>query len=206
MRRYGLGADHEPWLVRHRSRSLLDRDHTTVRGLPVTTAARTILDLAHDRPIWRLEALLLAARQRGLLDMAQLVDQYERRPGLAGAAAFRAASRLLTEDDADSILERRARRALKQAGLDPSDAPHPVDCGQRTLHVDVAFPTERVGVECDGFAYHGPEESRAFEGDRHRWRLIQDAGWRLTWLTWTRLHRDEDDFVAEVRRKLAETP
>ncbi len=203
LRRYGLSAIDHPGLVRHRSRSLLDRDFTEVDGLPITTAARTIMDLAAAREVWRLEAMMLAARQRGLLDLDQLVDQYERRPGLHGAPAFRAASILLTQDGADSILERRARRILSDAGLHPSPAPHPVDCDGRTLHADIAFPDRLVAIECDGFAYHGPDAPQAFEGDRTRWGLLQDAGWQLVWLTWKRLHGHPAAFVAEVRRKLA---
>lgn len=204
VRPYGHGSKRPPGLIVHRSRHLAERDRTTVEGLVVTTAARTLMDIAADHPIWRLEAMMLAARQRGLLDLASLVDQYERRPGLVGARAFRAASRLLAEDGADSVLERRARRRLRAANLHPSAAPHPVRCENVTLHVDIAFPERRVGIECDGFAYHGPNEQDAFEFDRRRWGKLQDAGWRIVWLTWRRLHEHPASFIAEVRRKLAE--
>lgn len=204
VRPYGHGSKRPPGLMVHRSRHLGERDRTTVEGLVVTTASRTLMDIAGDHPIWQLEAMMLSARQRGLLDIASLVDQYERRPGLVGARAFRAASRLLAEDGADSVLERRARRTLHAANLHPTAAPHPVRCGDLTLHVDIAFPERRVGIECDGFAYHGPGARDAFEFDRRRWGRLQDTGWRIVWLTWRRLHEHPADFIAEVRRRLAE--
>lgn len=202
VRPYGRGSKAPPGVVVHRSRNLVDRDLAVVDGLTVTTASRTLMDIAQVHPIWQLEAMMLTARQRGMVDVASLVAQYERRPGLDGAGAFRAAATLLTEDGADSVLERRARRALRTANLHPTRAPHPVACGDITLHVDIAFPERQVGIECDGFAHHGPQERDAFERDRPRSRLLDDAGWRVIPLTWRQLHEDPAAFVDEVRRKL----
>lgn len=203
VRRYGKRADGRAGLVRHRSRAFDERDRTTAEGLPVTTAARTIMDLADRMRVWELEAMLLTARQRGLLDVNDVVEQHERRRGLRGSGRFLAAGRLLAEDGADSILERRARRVLVDAGLRPSSAPHPIACHDgRVRHVDIAFPDDRFGIECDGFASHDPGNDQVFERDRQRWRRMQEAGWRLTWLTWRRLHRDPGSLVDEVTRAL----
>lgn len=202
VRPYGRRADRVPGLVRHRSRVLHDRDITTSRGLPSTTAARTLIDVASTVPAWRLEAMMLAGRQRRLLTSSDLLDQHERRPGLPGARTYLRAATLVTADGADSILERRARRALVDHGHTPAPDPVPVVCGDLTLHLDIAFPEQRFGIECDGFATHGPGQKGAFEGDRGRWWMLQDAGWRITWLTWHRLHAEFASFLAEVHRAL----
>lgn len=198
---YGRRADPAPGLVQHRSRRLGPDDIARVDGLPVTTIPRTIMDLAAGMPTWRIEAMMLTARQRGGLDIEEVVHQHERRPGLHGARRYLAAARLLAEDGADSILERRTRQLVTEAGFSPSSGPHAVDCPGGVLHVDIAFPSHRFGIECDGFGPHGTR--RAFERDRERWRRLQQAGWRLTWVTWHLLHTDPTAVLAEVRTALA---
>lgn len=112
---------------RHRSRDLVDDDHPVVGNLAVTTAARTIVDVAGELPVWRLEAL------------------------------------------------------------------HP-------LGVDIVVVGMRVAIECDGRAYHTSDHT--FERDRRRWQLLKEAGWRIVWVTWRRLHETPHDVVAEVRREI----
>jgi hypothetical protein len=69
----------------HRPRVLEDDEVTTLRGLPITTPARTILDLAGAGVRGRgLETALDQAEQQRLLDFAELHEllaRYPRRPG-----------------------------------------------------------------------------------------------------------------------------
>jgi hypothetical protein len=69
----------------HRPRALHDDEVTTLRGLPITTPARTLLDLAAAglRPR-ALETALDQAEQERVLDFAELHEllaRYPRRPG-----------------------------------------------------------------------------------------------------------------------------
>lgn len=65
-------------------------------------------------------------------------------------------------------LKRRPRPAL--AGLVPQ---HPVD----RYRIDFALPDRKIGVELDGFTYHGSKD--AFNADRARQRNLELAGWRI---------------------------
>lgn len=186
--------------VRHRSRRLDDVDRTEVDGLRTTTAARAIMDVAARLPRWRLEALVLAARQRRLMTLDQLRDQVARRPTLHGVGRLRSALDTVGESGADSILEHRCRRLLVESDVPVSDGPIGVVTPGGRLLVDMVVG-DRVAVECDGFAYHSSR--RAFERDRQRWRLLREAGWSIVWVTWTRLHDDPVAVVDEVRRALA---
>lgn len=188
-------------VVRHRSRAMGPLDVVRVEGLVATTAARAIMDTAAGSPRWRVEARLLSARQRGLLTEREARRQQERRPQVAGAGRYRRALEVLAASDSDSILEHRTRRVLLDAGLEPTPAPHPVLAGGRTLVVDIAFPTHRLAIECDGYGFHSSRA--AFSTDRRRWGLLRDAGWTVVWTTWQRTHDEPGGLVAEVRRLLA---
>ena len=56
----------------HRSVTLTERDVTRVRGLPVTTVARTIIDLSRTLSRDELEELVHRADDRGLVDFRDL--------------------------------------------------------------------------------------------------------------------------------------
>lgn len=197
---YGVTVQPPHGVRRHRSRDLTDADRTMVENLPVTTAARTIVDVAGGLPVWRLEALLLAGRQRRLLTLDDAHQQIQRRRGLRGRAAARRAIEVLCSSDADSILEHRCREVLRAAGIDVGAGPRPVVCDGHHLVVDLVVAGASVAIECDGRAYHTSDE--AFERDRRRWQLLKEAGWRIVWVTWRRLHETPHDVVAEVRREV----
>jgi predicted transcriptional regulator of viral defense system len=78
--------DHAPDGIRiHRVPSLHPDDVTVVDGIPVTTVARTLVDLADVMPRSELRATFRAARRRGLLDIAAVrasAARVEWRPSL----------------------------------------------------------------------------------------------------------------------------
>lgn len=154
---YTRNVERRRHVVQHRSRVLDERDASVVAGLPTTTVSRTLLDVSGGLRVSRLEAAMLRARQAGTTDAACLRDQLRRRRTVPGARRFRTALAVLDEDGADSILERRARRALASHDLNPHPDPYPVRCRDGiTRHVDIAFPEHGFGIECDGFEWHGP--------------------------------------------------
>jgi len=70
----------------HRVPFLHPDDVTVVDGIPVTTVARTLVDLAEDSSIDELRAIFRAARERGLLDVEAVrasAARVEWRPSLA---------------------------------------------------------------------------------------------------------------------------
>lgn len=106
-------------------------------------------------PGFPVRTIALDARQRRLLDVTELAARLATAARVPGRAL---AVRLLAElgrDGSDSMFESLVRERLRAAGLHPSDAPVPVrTVDGRIVHLDIAFPDERVAIECQGFVAH----------------------------------------------------
>jgi len=67
--------------------------------------------------------------------------------------------------------------------------------------VDFLWPAERLVVEVDGFAFHGPRA--AFERDRRRDAELQALGYRVLRITWRRLVEEPEAVVALIAAALS---
>jgi very-short-patch-repair endonuclease len=154
----------------HRSRTLDPGDVTTIRGVPVTRPARTIIDLARTLTADDLEPVVDLADQRGLVDFQDL-----RR---ANPASLRAV--LLNYDPAPtrSELERRFLRLCRTHQIEPPETNARVE----GFEVDFVWRDRRLIVEVDGYAHH--RSPQAFERDRERDVRLGMAGWRVLRFTW----------------------
>ena len=77
-----------PGIRLHRSRSLDAQDTTTHEGIPITTVARTLLDLAATSRSDRLERALAQAERLQLYDHRAITDVIERSNGHRGRGAL----------------------------------------------------------------------------------------------------------------------
>lgn len=180
-----------------RSRTLLTRDLTEVQGLAVTRVARTLRDLAPGQRWDDCYDLVTEAEQRRLVTLDELTEVAGRLGHGPGSGRFASVIDTRCTDRSDSALERDTRRSSRAAGYRPSEGPFPVRVRTgRVLHLDVAFAPVWFGIECDGLGFHSARA--AFERDRDRWRLLQQAGWRLTWVTRRRLRDDLDGLLEEI--------
>jgi very-short-patch-repair endonuclease len=174
-----------PWIRLHRVRRLPADETTLHDGIPVTTAARTLVDLATTGNAEELEHALDEALRRRLTDAARLGDVLRRYPRRKGAGTLR---RLVAGLDnpqlARSEAERRIRTLVRQAEL-----PVPLmNVNVAGYRVDLHWPDERLVVEVDGFAFHGSRD--AFERDRRRDAEFISAGITTLRITWRQLvHR-----------------
>ena len=161
--------------------------------IPVTSPARTLIDLATELPPARLERAVNQADKLGLIDPDSLRGELERRPGQRGVAALR---ELLDRDTfvlTDSELERRFARIARRAGLG-----HP-ETGVRLNGFVVDFLWRDLGlvVETDGLTYH----RTALQQARDRRRDQAHAASGLTTLRFT--HRQVVAEAPSVERTLA---
>ncbi|HVW46700.1 MAG TPA: type IV toxin-antitoxin system AbiEi family antitoxin, partial [Solirubrobacterales bacterium] len=142
---------------------LAPEDITTVDGIPVTSPARTVLDLASgkSRDVGR---LLERANERRLLDRRRLEATLARAGGHPGRRRFDAALRAYRPEPATlrSDLEKRFRRLVLRAGL-PRPQTNVVVEG---YELDAYWEAEGFAVELDVYATHG--SPRSFEADRKR--------------------------------------
>jgi very-short-patch-repair endonuclease len=159
----------------HRS-GRLGADQVTVhRGIPVTTLARTLLDLADVLSHQSLKRAIDEADYQRLLDMTTLLAVVENNPGRRAAKLLRAAQG--PPEMTRSELERRFLAIIDRHGL-----PRPkVNAQIEGYEVDFAWPDAGLIVEADGFAAHGTRG--AFENDRLRDRRLGRAGYRTVRLT-----------------------
>ena len=186
----------------HRSRTLTPADITTVDGIPCTTVARTLLDLAAVTPRRSTERAIEQAEVQGVLDYRATVAQLERNRSTRGAKRLRAALADHAGDaPTESELEERFLALCRQAGLPlPERQVHiNPDDGEPALRVDFAWRAQRLVVETDGGKYH---RTRAkFESDRRKDQRLALAGWRVLRITWRQLI-DEPARIVETIRKL----
>ena len=81
-----------PGIRLHRTRSLDAQDTTTHRGIPITTLAKTLLDLAASSPKNHLEHALGQAMRNQLYDHPAIKDVLDRHHGRRGTKALRQAT------------------------------------------------------------------------------------------------------------------
>jgi predicted transcriptional regulator of viral defense system len=160
----------------HRSGTLTPQDTTTHRGIPITTPARTIIDLARALNGRPLEHALDLADQRRLIDFADL----RQRPI---PSSLQAVLTLYSEGATPtrSELEERFLALCDDHGI-----PRPkVNTRIEGEEVDFVWRDAKLIVEVDGYAYHRSPSS--FEDDRERDVKLALAGWRVLRFTWTQL-------------------
>ena len=181
----------------HRTRSLDARETTTHRGIPITTLARTLLDLAATAPRSRLEHALGQALRNELYDQRAIGDVLERHHGRRGVKALRTA----TADDpafTRGELERRFRALCRRAGLPQPLSNHVVaDADNHPHEVDFFFPAHRLVVEIDGWRDHGTRV--AFERDRAKDAALVAAGYAVLRFTKRQIAEDPDTVADRVR-------
>lgn len=150
-------------------------DLTTVDGFPVTTVARTVVDMAamvHPR---LLEQMLDRSRPE---DVAACVS----RLGAVGRKGLRKLQPLLaTRLGGESPLEKLWLRRLRRAGVPPPVLGYQLVVGRRVLVLDMAWPEHRIALEVDGWSAHGTRTQ--FDRDRERDLLATRAGWRVLRVT-----------------------
>ena len=157
----------------HRSGHLTRAEITTHRGIPVTSPARTIIDLAAMVPDARAIERLLDRAER--LQISGVRAVAAARPGHRGARrvlrvlATHAPGATLTRSDLEELL-----LALCRTYDLPTARVNVVVAG---LEVDLLFMPERLVVEADSWTYH--RSRSAFERDRERDAVLARAGYRV---------------------------
>lgn len=177
------------------------RDRWVLRDIPVTSLARTLLDLAAMLAPAQLERALERAEESGQLDLLALEDVLGRAGHHPGLVDLRGA--LATYRDRDPAFERsklegRFRRLVKEAGL-PVPA---MNLNVLGYELDAYWEAERFAVELDVYETHGSHA--AFERDRFRQEDLKLKGVEMIRVTGPRLDREPEAIVARVATHLAQ--
>jgi very-short-patch-repair endonuclease len=175
----------------HRIARLHPQDATRNQGIPVTSPARTLLDLAATTNQRDLARVTEEAQVQRRVSTHSLNEQFSRYPTHRGTAALRHAIRAdpaLTRSEAERIfleLIRAARLPAPEGNVE-----------LRGWEVDFIWPDRKLVVEIDGYAFHSSRSS--FERDRRRDRELQAAGYRVLRFTWRELTEEREAVVATL--------
>lgn len=177
----------------HQSRILAAEDLAVLQGIPTTTIERTLLDAGTQADRALLQILVDEAVRLRLTGVGALaVRALEVRPdGRFGGRRLRQVLATIPPINADSVLEMVMARLLDAGGLGDYVHHHHVDVGGLTYELDFAYVAERLGLECDGAAFHERPSRRA--RDTIRDIDLARVGWRI-------LHFDWDDVTADAGR------
>ena len=162
-------------IVVHRDR-LLDGELCRIRGIAVTTPARTAYDLGRRpglrKAVMRLDALASATGLRAK-DIEAVAGRH---PGSRGVVQLRQALQLM-DPGAESPQESRTRLLLVDAGLPRPRTQIIVrdSTGRLVARVDMGWEDWKVGVEFDGAQHWTDPAQRTRDIDRYA--ELADLGW-----------------------------
>ena len=178
----------------HRSSTLRADDVTTHRGIPVTTVARTLLDVATTLREPSLARTVEQTEIRRLFDLTAVEQTLARNPNHPGAKRLRRALELYRDDE----LTRSELEKVFLALCDAHGIPRPlVNHIVEGKEVDFYWPDQRLIVETDGRATHFT--IAAYEADRARDAYLLALGYRVLRFTELQVRREP----ATVAERLA---
>jgi very-short-patch-repair endonuclease len=193
--------------IRRHFSVLPDDEREVVAGIPVTAAARAVLDLAGDKGEAAAEAALREMEYLGIYGQISLPALLGRYPRHKGTRVCHEALERVRDDPAGRI-----RSSLEETFLPFLDAhriPRPrlnawLAVDERRYQVDCLWPGARLVGELDGFRSHGTK--RAFRKDRERDRRLGAAGYRVVRITEGQVLDEPSDLAADLRTLLYNRP
>jgi very-short-patch-repair endonuclease len=197
-------ARSRPGIHAHASPTLRPKDVTKRHGIPCTTVARTLLDLADVVSRRQLGRALEQAEVMRVFDLEELHDVLAHANGRRGAGILRETLAELGDEPAvtDNDLEDRFLELCRAAGL-PRPAVNrwiAIDDGP-PIKADFVWTTQRLIVETDGWGSHGTRHG--FESDRRRDQRARLAGWEPMRFTRRQVLGDPDWVIATTAALLA---
>jgi hypothetical protein len=190
----------------HESRRFHRVENTVLTGLPTVAAADTLVHLAPQLSVRKMEWLLdelWAGRRMAVPAVQRAFDRLA--PGCRGMKGLRAIlrDRSAGAGIAESVLERKFMAMADRYGLPPFEqqAAFP---GREHLEerVDFLWRDVRLIVEADGRRWH----TRVADFDRDHWRDLRARakGWSTVRVTWLMLDQTPAEVCAELLAARAE--
>jgi len=183
---------------------LAPQDRHRIDGIPCTSLARTLLDLATVLPRRGVEHACDEAEVQEVFDLRAIEDVLERSRGCHGAPLLRAVLRehaigtTLTRFE----LEARAFALLDRAGVRRPEVNVKVVCRAGFApEVDFLWRRERLVLETDGGRFHSTP--RQIDRDRYKEAELVCAGYRVLRATWRQVQREPGQVARMVRTALA---
>lgn len=170
--------------IRRHCSAIPDDEREVVDGIPVTSTARAILDLAGEGGEAAAEAALRESEYLGIYSRAPLPTLLERYPRHPGRQPSTEALERVRDDPGGRL--RSPLEELLLPFLDAHSIPRPrlnawVTLGEERFQVDCLWSEARLVGELDGWKAHGTKG--AFRKDRKRDRRLAAVGFRIVRIT-----------------------
>ena len=186
----------------HKTARFHPDDRAFRHGIPVTSLARTLLDLAEVVPANQLRRALQQAQRLEIFDLGAMSKLCERSRGRHGLKPLRAA--LLEFTGPPPITRSEFEEMFVDFAATFEIKPRPVmNAIVLGEEVDALWREQRLIVELDSRSFH--DNPAAFETDRARDMLLQVAGYRVLRITYRRLVERPEE-VADAIRALLRGP
>lgn len=190
----------------HRVRPPRRDEVGTVEGIPCTSPARTLVDLAGVVGDWTLRSCFERAAQRRMLDIPAIEASMD--PARRGVRSLRAlvddwrrAAPVARKGRMKSPLEAKVLPLLLRRELPTPLLNAPIEIANGRIEVDFLWPDQRFVVEADSRDFHGT--AVAFERDRWRDRELMLAGYSSLRVTHHQAEHEAEAVAATITAALA---
>jgi very-short-patch-repair endonuclease len=185
----------------HRSSMLDVRDTTRHRGIPTTTPARTLIDLAASFNYKALRRTVRQAQNR-LTNVPQILNALDRLGPRRGTAKL---TKILATGPAPtrSELEDTVLDLILHGGFKHPDVNRPLRIDGRRVIPDFRWPTQRLVIEADGAEWHDNPIAR--EDDAERQAILEAHGERVLRVTWQQAITRRPETLRRIRSAGAPT-
>jgi len=192
----GHDPGRKPGIRIHRSRIRPD-ERTSRQGIPLTSAARTILDLGATLDRSTLEQVVAEAHRRHMASADDLLAVIARHPRRSGTRVLR---ELLNADRSPAFVRSRAEGRLL-ALLRRARLPEPeTNAKLGAFEIDLLWRDQRIATEVDGGPFHTalPDRRR----DQAKDAELLRAGYKILRLGWHQITEEPEATVALIARML----
>ncbi len=192
-----------PGVVVRRTIDLGETHTTELRGLAITTPARTASDLAADLHIRHLDRVVdgILVEKLASIDEMNAIALETGRRGKPGTVKFREVLACRGEGlmASATALERLGHSVLRRYGLPEPIPQYPIPwCPSRRF--DDAYPDALIALEWDSRRWHSALEQ--MDQDRERDRDCAVHAWTLMRFTWHDLKQRAGVVAAQIRAVL----
>jgi hypothetical protein len=178
--------------------SELPPEHVTrLYKLSLTTAARTVADLARTLPFMDAVVVADSALNQGKATRPELHQILEECAGWPGVRQARRVADF-ADERAESPLESAARVVFDEAGLDSPELQVTIHGEEFAARVDFLWRKQMLAVVADGLVKYNDRKDLLAE--RERDRQLGEAGYTVIHFTWKELFQAPEIVIARIRK------
>ncbi len=183
---------------RIQSADLIPPDITVLRGLPLTTPTRSLIDAARDLTVGQAVRAISNGVERGILDVPKVAIRLAElaNRGRPGVRTTRRALSYFDERPLATTFEQHLEAIIRRGGFVHPVRQFRVRCERHTYYLDHAWPDVGCWSECDSMLAHGSADALQRDLERQN-RIIAQTGFQPLRFTYWDVHQ-RSDYVCQV--------